>query len=191
MSPERSFELRRDLAVERMSALRRVLPQHGASAGTTGGLSWVSVVVRSLIFAFSMVLMVGCANAAPSVAPTAIPTPMPTAALVSPPTGAPASTQAPRPPGAQGGSVTSADYKALVQPLLLPLGALIVAVRANTPTTTYWLGEFNKAADLVLPRIESDNSATANRLRTAIANIRATPNDLKVLEDNRSTLLAI
>jgi len=138
-----------------------------------------------------MVLMVGCTNTALSAAPTAIPAPQPTVAPVAPPTGAPASTPAPRPGGPQGGAVTSADYKALVQPLLLPLGALIVAVRANTPTTTYWLGEFNKAADLVLPRIESDNSATANRLRTAIANIRAMPNDLTVLEDNRSTLLSI
>ena len=66
----------------------------------------------------------------------------------------------------------SVDYKALRQPLLIPLGALIVAVRARTPTTTYWLDQFNKAADQVLPAIDGDTSPTATRLRTSIMNVR-------------------
>jgi hypothetical protein len=83
------------------------------------------------------------------------------------------------------------DYKAITQPLLLPLGALIVAVRGNTPTTAYWLAQFNTAAEGVLQAIDGDESGKANTLRTGIANIRAMPNNLQVLEDTRSTLLSI
>jgi len=69
--------------------------------------------------------------------------------------------------------------------------ALIVAVRANTPTTDYWLGQFNKSADSALQAIDGDSSDTATRLRTGIANVRARPTDLQTLEDTRSMLLAI
>ena len=86
---------------------------------------------------------------------------------------------------------SSADYQAIVQPLLLPLGALIVAVRAGTPTSAVWLAEFNKAADQALPTLDGDNSETANRVRTSINNIRAMPDNLQVLEDSRSALLSI
>jgi hypothetical protein len=75
--------------------------------------------------------------------------------------------------------------------LLLPLGALIVAVRAETPTTDYWLSQFNTSADTVLHAIDGDTSETANRLRTGIANVRASPDDLQTLEDTRSMFLSI
>jgi hypothetical protein len=95
-------------------------------------------------------------------------------------------------PGAPAPTPTrTVDYKAITQPLLLPLGALIVAVRGNTPTTSYWLDQFNAAADNVLQQIGGDNSASANTLRTGIANIRAMPNNLQVLEDTRSMFLSI
>lgn len=84
-----------------------------------------------------------------------------------------------------------ADYKAITQPLLLPLGALIVAVRGGTPTTDYWLAQFNKSADGALQAIDGDSSDTANRLRTSIAKVRANPGDLQTLEDTRSMLLGI
>jgi hypothetical protein len=93
----------------------------------------------------------------------------------------------PTPPATQ----KQVDYKAITQPLLLPLGALIVAVRGNTPTTDYWLGQFNKSADSTLQAIDGDSSDTATRLRTGIANVRARPTDLQTLEDTRSMLLGI
>lgn len=142
----------------------------------------------------SAILVCVCAAACSSVpgAPTptigsargATSTPVPTAA----PTVAPVAT------AARSGSIPSSgthDYKSVTQPLLLPLGALIVAVRAGTPTTDYWLGQFNTAADTVLSQIDGDNSDTANKLRTGIANIRANPEDLHTLEDNRSTFLGV
>jgi hypothetical protein len=111
-------------------------------------------------------------------------TPVPTAA----PTLAPAATAA---RGASTSSSGTHDYKSITQPLLLPLGALIVAVRAGTPTTDYWLGQFNTAADTVLGQIDGDTSDTANQLRTGIASIRANPKDLQTLEDTRSKFLSI
>src|SRR5262249_19767913 len=117
-----------------------------------------------------VLLVVGCSTPAPPPPPTlTVPTPVPTVAPAS----------------------RSVDYRAITQPLLLPLGALIVAVRANTPTSDYWFAEFDKAADTVLPAIEGDSSPTATRLRTGIANIRAMPKNLQVLEENRSALLQI
>jgi len=84
-----------------------------------------------------------------------------------------------------------ADYKAITQPMLLPLGGLIVAVRGKTPTTDYWMAQFNTSADGVLKAIDGDTSDTATRLRNGIANVRANPNDLQTLEDTRSTFLSI
>jgi len=75
--------------------------------------------------------------------------------------------------------------------MLLPLGALIVAVRASTPTTEYWLAQFNTAADGALQAIDGDTSDSANRLRTGIANVRNNPTDLQTLEDTRTTFLTI
>src|SRR5947209_11534218 len=100
-----------------------------------------------------LALQVGCA--AP---PPVVPTPAPTVAPTFAPTVAPTRQTT-------GSSVAKkVDYKALTQPLLLPLGALIVAVRANTPTTTYWLAQFNTAADGVLQAIDGDESTNANSL---------------------------
>lgn len=126
----------------------------------------------------STILVCSCA-AACSFVPGA-PTPVPTAAPVA--TAARASTTS---------TSGTHDYKSITQPLLLPLGALIVAVRAGTPTTDYWLGQFNTAADATLSQIDGDNSETANRLRTGIANVRANPEDLQTLEGIRSTFLSI
>jgi hypothetical protein len=126
--------------------------------------------MRALAVVWTL-LLVGCASPAPAATPTAAPKPtqpsqpsQPTQA--APPTVAAAPTPAPKP-------ATAANYQAVVQPMLLPLGALIVAVRGHTPTTTYWVGEFNKAADAALPAIAGDPSPTAERVRTAVANIRA------------------
>ena len=130
----------------------------------------------------STILVCVCSAACSSV--PGAPTPVPTAA----PTVAPVAT------AARSGSTSSSgthDYKSITQPLLLPLGALIVAVRAGTPTTDYWLAQFNTAADTAVSQIDGDNSDTANKLRTGIANIRANPRDLQTLEDNRSTFLSI
>jgi len=121
---------------------------------------------------------------------TACSTPAPPAPTPPPATAAPRPTPPPT-PQPQGPQQQHADYKAVTQPLLLPLGALIVAVRANTPTTDYWLGQFNKSADSALQAIDGDSSDTATRLRTGIANVRARPTDLQTLEDTRSMLLAI
>jgi hypothetical protein len=83
------------------------------------------------------------------------------------------------------------DYKAITQPMLLPLGALIVAVRARTPTTDYWMAQFNASADSVLRSLDGDTSDTAERLRTGIANVRSRPDDLQTLEEARSVFLSI
>jgi hypothetical protein len=173
--------------------------RNGKVAIEIGGLRWFALL------ASLSAMLVGC-SAAPAAAPaTQAPTPQPTARVVgtavattlprpvSTATSA-ATTGTPAPAGTSASGTTvpgPVDYKALCQPLLLPLGALIVAVRAKTPTTTYWLAEFNRAADKVLPAIEGDQSTNANRLRTAIANIRAMPNNLQVLEDSRSSLLMV
>jgi hypothetical protein len=103
------------------------------------------------------------------------------------PTAAPVPTVAPT-----AAPVTGRDYKAIRQPLLIPLGALIVATRAQQPSNAEaWLAAFNKAADEVLPAIEGDTSVDATRLRTAINDIRTTPADLAVLERSRALLLQI
>jgi hypothetical protein len=139
------------------------------------------------------VLLVGCAVAPPAPPATRAPALQPTAQVLR--TAVATLVPAPLSTGTSAAAGKSAsgpvDYKAICQPLLLPLGALIVAVRGKTPTTTYWLAEFNKAADKVLPVIEGDPSVNATRLRTAITNIRAMPNNLQVLEDSRSSLLMV
>jgi hypothetical protein len=134
-------------------------------------------------------LLAGCSAAPPPPPPTAAPAPQPTAVV----TRAPVVNATPTavPAAKSTGSITAVNYAAITQPLLLPLGALIVAVRGKTPTTAFWLTSFNQAADKVLPAIEGDQSANANSLRTAIMNVRAKPNDRQVLEDSRSSLLAI
>jgi hypothetical protein len=132
--------------------------------------------VRSLVAVVATLgLLVACSPAPPA-PPTA---PPPTVTPVPVPTTPPTPIAA------------AVDYKALRQPLLIPLGALIVAVRARTPTTTYWLDQFNKAADQVLPAIDGDTSPNATRLRTSIMNVRAMPDNLDALEKSRSDLLEI
>src|SRR5687768_9207241 len=133
--------------------------------------------MRRQVFVLLIALALGCTSATPA-APTATPAP-------PPPTATPAPTSTPA-PTATAAPVPGRDYKAIRQPLLIPLGALIVARRAGQPTAAAWLTEFNKAADQVLPAIEGDTSVDATRLRTAITDIRAMPTDLQVLERSRS-----
>ena len=139
--------------------------------------------VLALVIALG--LLVACAPPAPTPPPTAAPpaqatAPLPTATAVP-------QARATVPPTTVAANV---DYKALRQPLLLPLGALIVAVRARRPTA-YWVDQFNKAADQVLPAIEGDTSPTATKLRASIMSVRAMPDNLDSLEKSRGDLLEI
>jgi len=130
-----------------------------------------------------LLVLVGCSQAPVAPPSPTISSPGSFATITTPATATPTS----------GATATrkNVDYKAITQPLLLPLGALIVAVRANTPTTDYWLAQFNKAADTVLPQLQGDTSPAADQLRSGIAKIRERPNDLQLLEETRSTFLSI
>lgn len=75
--------------------------------------------------------------------------------------------------------------------LLDPLGAMIVAVRTQSPNASAWLIRFNEQADVILPQIRDDVSVSANLLHSAIVNVRANPRDLDVLERARLDLLDI
>jgi hypothetical protein len=86
---------------------------------------------------------------------------------------------------------TNVNYVALSQQLAAPLGALIVALRDNSPTAPQYLASFNRAADQVSPAIARDVSIDANRLRSAIINVReaAERRDIATLERIRLQLL--
>lgn len=84
------------------------------------------------------------------------------------------------------------NYREVAQPLVQPLGALIIAVRNNDAINARdFLAEFNQAANLVQIRLSGDETPKANTIRTAIDAVRASPRDLKVLERERDTLLVI
>ena len=68
---------------------------------------------------------------------------------------------------------------------------LDASARLAPATADFWAAEFNKAADTVLPAIEGDQSPTAVQLRASIADVRAMPKNLQVIEASRSTLLTI
>ena len=141
--------------------------------------------MRTLVVIFSLVV-VGCSSPPPGTPPT----PQPAAPLTQPTLVATATLGA-LPTVVATARSTSVNYPAIVQPMLIPLGALIVAVRAGTPTADFWVAEFNKAADNALPAIEGDQSPTAQQLRASILDIKAMPKNLQVLEDSRSKLLMI
>jgi hypothetical protein len=88
---------------------------------------------------------------------------------------------------------SNGDYVALSQQLAAPLGALIVALRDNSPTAPQYLASFNRAADQVSPAIARDVSIDANRLRSAIIYVReaAERRDIATLERIRLQLLEV
>jgi hypothetical protein len=88
---------------------------------------------------------------------------------------------------------TPVNYLAMRQALLLPLGALIVATRNDSPTRAQHLAAFNAEADKILPVIERDVSPNGNRLHSVIVNVReaAPRRDIASLEAQRMTLLEV
>ena len=77
--------------------------------------------------------------------------------------------------------------------LTRPLSALIVSVRDRSPTQAARLVEFNEAAEPVLAAIKGDTSVEANRLHSAVVNVReaALRGDVATLERERLTLLDV
>ena len=85
------------------------------------------------------------------------------------------------------------DYAQLRQDLVLPLGALIVATRGNSPNIPRHLSDFNAAAERVELVIATDMWVNANRLHSANVNVRdaAARKDLATLERERLGLLDV
>lgn len=82
------------------------------------------------------------------------------------------------------------NYRGMRTSLVIPLGALIVAVRNNNgPQSAAFLAQFNDAAESVLPVIASDTSKPGNALHSAIVNVRSHPGNLAALEQDRLSLL--
>lgn len=160
-------------------------------------------------------LLTACSSApGPSAAPTAaatnVPTTGPTAAQTSVPTLAPSVVATPLPaptavatsaptvtaplvPTTAAKAPPATDYVKLRQDLMTPLGVLIVAVREKSPTADERLAAFNEAAGRVEPAIQGDLSINANRLHSAIVNVRgaAARKDLATLERERAGLLEV
>lgn len=77
------------------------------------------------------------------------------------------------------------------QALVSPLSSLIAAVQAgDLANQRRFLSGFFDASEGVLGKIEKDTSKQANSLHSAIANVRAHPADLGVLQQERQNLIA-
>ncbi len=127
-------------------------------------------------------LFVVACSAAPAVTPQPTPLPKPTAvpATVVP------TAEAPKP-------TAGTNYVQLRGELLVPLGALIVTLRAKSGREAMHLAAFNEVAARVEPAIAGDMSINANRLHSSIVNTRdaAARKDLEELERIRLNLLDV